>query len=321
MNKNPLISIVIVNYNGKNHLQKCLPSIMKLNYKNYEIIIVDNNSTDNSIEYVKNSFPSVIIIKLDKNYGFAEPNNIGAKNAKGDFLLFLNNDTIVTPDCVNELLKIIQSDEKIAICQSLLLKLNNEVDSSGDFVDNLGRAYRSKKRPNNQQEILSARGAAMLVRKNSFWDLGGFDKDFFVSFEDVDLGWRAWIWGYKVVLVPRSIVFHFGSQTIKKHNTEIQFHGIKNNLILRMANFETSHAFSSVFMFFLINAIRKLFGYSIIKDVEEISDIPSSKIIFKSVIWIFKNSKYILRKHNEVNSRRVKSTKDLMTMGLITNKS
>jgi len=321
MNKNPLVSIIIVNFNGREYLQKCLQSIMEINYKNYEIILVDNNSTDDTIEFVKNSFPSIMIIKLDKNYGYSEPNNIGAKNAKGDFLLFLNNDTIVTPNCVNELLKVAQSDQKIAICQSLLLKLNNEVDSSGDFVDNLGRAFRSKNRPENQKRILSARGAAMMVRKEAFWDLDGFDKDFYASFEDVDMGWRAWIWGYKVVLVPNSIVFHVGGQTVKQIDSEIQFHGIKNNLVLRIANFETSYAISSIFMFFLVNAVKKLFGYSIIKDVEQISELPSSKIIFKSFFWILKNFKYVLHKRNQVNKRRLKSTKELMEMGLITKKS
>lgn len=88
MEKVPLVSIIIVNYNGKYHLEKCLASLMKINYKNYEIILVDNNSTDTSVEYVKNTYPKITIIKLNDNYGFAEPNNIGAKNAKGEFLLF-----------------------------------------------------------------------------------------------------------------------------------------------------------------------------------------------------------------------------------------
>ena len=88
MEKIPLVSIIIVNYNGKTHLEECLSSLEKIDYKNYEIILVDNNSTDTSVEYVKNTYPSITIIKLNRNYGFAEPNNIGAKNAKGDYLLF-----------------------------------------------------------------------------------------------------------------------------------------------------------------------------------------------------------------------------------------
>jgi len=216
MKKIPLVSIIIVNYNGKTHLEECLSSLEKIDYKNYEIILVDNNSTDTSVEYVKNTYPSITIIKLNRNYGFAEPNNIGAKNAKGDYLLFLNNDTTVNPNFISEMVNVLEQDPQIAICQSLLLKPNGEVDSSGDFIDTLGRAYSSKNKENEVKKILSARGASMMVRKDSFWDLGGFDKRFFASFEDVDLGWRAWIWGYKIVVVPSSIVYHKGGQTVKQ---------------------------------------------------------------------------------------------------------
>jgi len=179
MEKIPLVSVIIVNYNGKSNLEDCLASLTKIDYKNYEIILVDNNSTDTSVEYVKNIYPAITIIKLNDNYGFAEPNNIGAKNAKGEFLLFLNNDTKVNPNFIGEMVKVLEHDPKIAICQSLLLKPNGEVDSGGDFIDTLGRAYSSKNKVNEVKKILSARGASMMARKDSFWDLGGFDKKFF----------------------------------------------------------------------------------------------------------------------------------------------
>jgi len=190
-NNEPLVSVIIVNYNGKNHLENCLKSLMNIAYKNYEVIIVDNNSTDESIEFVKNCYPSIIIIKLDRNYGFAEPNNIGAKIAKGEFLLFLNNDTEVSPNFIEKMVNVLNQDSKIAICQSLLLKPNQEIDSSGDYVDELGRAYSSRKKLTEVKEILSARGASMMVKKNYFWDLDGFDEKFFASFEDVDICWHT----------------------------------------------------------------------------------------------------------------------------------
>jgi len=314
----PLVSVIIVNYNGKTHLEKCLKSLMKINYKNYEIILVDNNSTDQSIEFVKNTYPSITIIKLNDNYGFAEPNNIGAKNAKGEFLLFLNNDTEVNPNFIGEMVKVLEQDPKIAICQSLLLKPNGEVDSSGDFVDTLGRAYSSRNKVNEVKKILSARGASMMIRKDSFWDLGGFDKKFFASFEDVDLGWRAWIWGYKIVLVPNSIVYHTGGQTGKDQFSTIRFHGVKNSLIIRLANFETSLAASSIFKSFGIVLLRKTFGISVVKDPEQALPLPSIKIIFHGVVWVIKNLNYILAKRKIVNSRRVISSKDLLNLGLIT---
>jgi len=318
MENNPLVSVIIVNYNGKTYLEKCLESLMKINYKNYEIILVDNNSTDTSIEFVKNTYPSITIIKLNDNYGFAEPNNIGAKNAKGDYLLFLNNDTEVNPDFIEEMVKVLKQDPKIAICQSLLLKPNGEVDSSGDFIDTMGRAYSSKNKVNEVKKILSARGASMMARKDLFWELGGFDKIFFASFEDVDLGWRAWIWGYKIVLVPNSIVYHKGGQTVKKQLSDVRFHGVKNSIVIRLTNFETTFATSSVFKTFGFFLLRRTFGISVVNDHEEIFPLPSIKTVFRGTMWVMKNLGYVLAKRKKVNSKRIRSTKDLLNLGLIT---
>ena len=251
---NDLVSIIIVNFNGKDFLEKCLDSLFKINYSNFEVIIADNYSIDGSTEFVKSEYPKIKLVELDENYGYAEANNIAAKIAKGDYMIFLNNDTIVTPDFVDELIKIMKNDSMIAISQSLLLKLNGDIDSSGDYVDTFGRAYSAKTKPSQIQNILSARGAAMIVRKNIFWDLGGFDKEFFATFEDVDIGWRAWLLGYKVVLVPNSIVYHIGGQTIKTLNPLIQFHGVKNTLILRLTNFELSFAFKSIVSLFFVSS-------------------------------------------------------------------
>jgi len=318
MKKEPLVSVIIVNYNGKEYLEKCLESLMKINYKNHEIIIVDNNSIDQSVEYVKNTYPSVIIIKLEKNYGFAEPNNIGAKNAKGDLILFLNNDTEVSPNFIEKMVNVLNRDPKIAICQSLLLKPNQEIDSSGDYVDVLGRAYSSRKKLTEVKEILSARGASMMVRKDSFWDLGGFDKKFFASFEDVDLCWRAWLWGYKVVLVPDSIVYHKVGSTVKKLSSEVRFHGVKNSLVLRLTNFETSFATSSIVKSFFVVLLRKLFRVQVVPDPEEAPPLPSIGTLLRGIGWVLKNMKYVTSKRNKVNSRRVRSTRDLLEKKLIT---
>ncbi len=314
-----LVSIIIVNYNGKLHLEKCLKSLIVIDYKNYEIILVDNNSSDDSIDFVKKFYPSVIIIQLEKNYGFAEPNNIGAKKASGELLLFLNNDTIVKPNFITELVKVIKTDSKIAICQSFLLKPNGEIDSSGDFVDTLGRAYSSRKKVSEVREILSARGAAMLIRKESFFDLGQFDKKFFANYEDVDIGWRAWLWGYRVVLVPSSVVYHVGGQTTKKNTNEIIFNAVKNTLILRIVNFEWHYAIKSVIILFFVTFMRKKFGIKVISDPEEGSvPLPAYGVIYRGVKWVLKNLSYVLQKRKLLNKRRMFSTKELIEKGLIT---
>ena len=314
----PLVSVIIVNYNGKDHLEKCLLSLMQNDYENYEVILVDNNSIDSSIEFVQKNYPSIKMVTLEKNLGFAEPNNLGAKESKGDLLLFLNNDTIPNPNFITELVKVAKKDPEIAICQSLLLKPDGVIDSSGDFVDIYGNAYRSKEKISTVRQILSARGASMMIRKDRFWEFGGFDKNYFASFEDVDLGLRSWIWGYKVVLVPSSTVYHLGGQTIKNLFSEISFHGVKNTLLLLLTNFEISFAIRCIVTLFFVSVIRKLFGVSVIKDLEQNRPLPSFKIIFHGLFWIMKNSTYVIHKRKIINSKRVRSTKELIKMGLIT---
>ena len=326
----PLVSIIIINYNGKSYLEKCLESIKKIKYDNLEIIVVDNNSTDGTMEFLVQNYPSIITLKLDKNYGFAKPNNMAAKIAKGDFLLFLNNDTEVTPNFLTELVQVLVGNDQIGICQSLLLKYNGEIDSSGDFIDNIGIVYNSKKQIDKIREISSARGASMIIRKKLFLDLGGFDEKFFVSFEDVDLGWRTWIMGYSVVINPKSIVYHHGGKTHDSIKNEISFHGLKNQLSMKITNFEINYAVNSLVKFFFIFGIRELnilLDYKIkgkttitsTKYEKTTAAKPNIGAILKALFWIISNSKYLRNKRKKIHAYRKISTKELQKMNIISN--
>ena len=326
----PKVSIIIVNYNGKELLQKCLDSLLKVNYDNFEIILVDNNSTDGSVEFITKNYPSLIIIKLDSNKGFAEPNNVAAKISKGKYLLFLNNDTVVTPNFISEMVKVMETDKKIAVCQSLLLKPDGSVDSSGDFIDHLGVVYNSKTEIDEIREVSSARGASMLVRSDIFEKLDGFDQKFFVTFEDVDLCWRSWILGYRVLIIPTSIVYHEGGITIKKIKSEIAFHGFKNQLAMKITNFEPILAMRNMMLFFGIYGIRELkiwLDYTISGSTklssteyeDNIAPKPSFKVIAKSIFWILSNYGYLLKKQRTINKNRVYSTTILKKMNIIHN--
>jgi len=326
----PKVSIIIVNYNGKELLQKCLDSLLKVNYDNFEIILVDNNSTDGTVEFITKNYPSLIIIKLDSNKGFAEPNNVAAKISKGKYLLFLNNDTVVTPNFISEMVKVMETDKKIAVCQSLLLKPDGSVDSSGDFIDHLGVVYNSKTEIDEIREVSSARGASMLVRSDIFEKLDGFDQKFFVTFEDVDLCWRSWILGYRVLIIPTSIVYHEGGITIKKIKSEIAFHGFKNQLAMKITNFEPILAMRNMMLFFGIYGIRELkiwLDYTISGSTklssteyeDNIAPKPSFKVIAKSIFWILSNYGYLLKKQRTINKNRVYSTTILKKMNIIHN--
>ena len=327
----PKVSIIIVNYNGKHHLDPCLESLSKINYANIEIIIVDNNSTDDSVSFISTNFPDLILIKLNKNKGFAEPNNIASKVATGDLLLFLNNDTIVTPSFLSELVKSIQQNPNVGICQSLLLKPDESIDSSGDFIDTLGVVYNSKTQISEIREISSARGASMMIKKNIFDQLEGFDEKFYFSFEDVDLSWRCWIAGYKILVIPKSIVYHLGGQTYQKVKNNMAFHGFKNQLSMKITNFEPTLAMKNMIKFFIIYGIRELkiwFDYnthgktklSSTKYENNIASSPSFKIIFNSIWWIICNQKYLTQKQRKVNSTRKVSTKQLEKMNILCEK-
>jgi len=330
MTDNPIVSIIIANYNGRSYLEDCLASLMKVTYSNFEIILVDNCSTDDSVEFVKNNYPSTIIIKLEKNHGFAYPNNVGAKNAKGELLLFLNNDTKAKSEFLESMVNELENDPKVAICQSMLLTPKGEVDSSGDFIDKIGICYSSKEKIEKTRNVLSAKGAAMLIRKEIFEKLGGFDEKFFASFEDVDLGWRTWILGYKVVVIPQSIVYHIGGSTVKKLKDELTFHGYKNQLAMKITNFESNLVFTNILKFIFNYGIRgmkvyfdyKLKGYTKIKttDYEEtIAQKPNYLMLIKAIFWLFKNYNYLKKKHQRVNSNRIFSTIDLKKMKIIIN--
>ena len=255
----PLVSIIIVNFCGKNLLKECLQSLTTTNYKNYEIIIVDNNSTDDSVEFVEKNYKKIQLLMLNKNYGFAIPNNMAAKIARGKYLVFLNNDTNVTPNWLEQLIMPLEKDKTIALAQSLLLRKNNTVDSSGDFIDTIGRTYSNQDSPNKEKYILSPKGACMIARRDLFLELGGFDESYFASFEDVEIGWKSWLYGYKVVVIPSSVVYHYGGKTIEHLSDEIAFHGVKNNIALRLTHMDFFQAVKSFVLIGFIVVSEKLF--------------------------------------------------------------
>jgi len=318
MTNSPLVSIVIVNYSGKNYLEKCLSSLSQTNYENYEIILVDNQSSDDSVSFVKQNYPEIQVIELNKNFGFAVPNNIGSRLAKGKYLVFLNNDTQVTKDWLVELVKPLESDKNIAFGQSLILNSDGSVDSSGDYIDEIGRSYSSHDKPKKIRNILSPKAACMIARRDLFLDLGGFDENFFASFEDVDLGWRSWLWGYKSLVIPTSIIYHLGGQTTKKIPELIAFHGVKNNIILRLTNFDFLDSMKSLTFMISLALLSKLFHIHLLQNQGEKMKIPNLKIMMKAFIWVIKNWNKISKRKNFLKTRKTKTNKELKKLGLIT---
>jgi len=252
---NPLVSIIVLNYNGKNFLKKCLPSVLETRYPNLEIIVVDNGSIDGSLEFLSGfSFDCRIrVIKNRINKGYAAGNNIGICSSHGDYLVFLNNDTVVEPEWLSELIKAMESDLSIGAAQSKLLLMDSpkHLDCAGNFSDFYGGTLsRGLGEEDVDQykygEIFSCKGAAMIIRRGVLDKIGLFDSDYFAYYEDTDLCWRIQLAGYKILYIPSSIVYHKGSgsiPTVGDSSTFFQVYLMKRNRIaLLLKNYEIKNA-------------------------------------------------------------------------------
>lgn len=221
----PLISIITVNLNGKDYLGTCLDSIKNLNYPKdkLEVIVIDNSSTDGSIQFLAGSYPEIKVIRNDFNRGFAVANNQGARAANGEYIAFLNNDTKVDTNWLVELLEPVYKDKETVCSGSKVLSMDGKtLDFVGGMVNFEGKGFQIDYGLDRQKDIYNestylpfVNGGAMLINKQVFLDAGGFDEDFFAYYEDVDLGWRLWVLGYKVVFAPKSIVYHVHHGTSK----------------------------------------------------------------------------------------------------------
>ena len=211
------VSIVIPNYNGKHFLENCLKSVFEQTIKDQEVIVVDNGSTDGSLEYLK-TCPGVRVLALDKNYGFCRAVNEGIKAAESDYVILLNNDTEVDKAFASELLNAIQSDEKIFSCSSKMIQFHKRelMDDAGDYYCALGWAFGRGKgdaveKYTESKDVFAACAGAAIYRKKMLESLGYFDEKHFAYLEDIDIGYRARIHGYRNVYAPKAIVYHVGS--------------------------------------------------------------------------------------------------------------
>ena len=247
-----MVSIIIPNYNGGDLLYNCIDSIYKnISIKDFEIIVVDNGSTDNSINRVKSNFQNVEIISSNSNLGYSGGCNLGATHASGKYLLFLNNDTEHSNEWIEKLVYFLDSNSKIAAVQPKILNVHNKklfdyAGGAGGFIDKFcfpfvqGRIFHTLEEDHNQynnpSRIFWASGAAFMIRSNIFKTLEGFDKVYFAYMEEIDLCWRAQAMGYKIYSVPDSFVYHYGKQTIKENTIKSHYLNHRNSWILFFKN-------------------------------------------------------------------------------------
>lgn len=257
------VSIIIPNFNGISYLGTCLRSVSRQTGVTAEIIVVDNGSADGSQGYIREHFPQCILVCLDKNYGFCRAVNEGIRRASSSYVILLNNDTEVCPDFAVYLLKSIRGDRKRFSCAAKMLQYQNRdvLDNAGDYYCALGWGItRGKGKPSadysGSGRIFSSCAGAAIYRKELVERLGGFDEAHFSYLEDMDLSYRAKIYGYYHWYEPAAKVFHIGSATSgSRYNSFKVLHSAGNNVYLIYKNMP--------FLQMLLNAPLLIAGFSV----------------------------------------------------------
>ncbi len=249
---NSKTAIVILNWNGEGMLEKYLPTLIRCSISPYvEIVVADNASTDGSDKLMREKFPQIPYIKLDRNYGFADGYNRALQYVRADYYMLLNSDVEVTMGWLEPMISYLDNNPQVAACQPKIHQIVNRdmfeyAGAAGGFIDRLGypfcrgRIFDSIETDSGQYDtdasLFWATGAAMLVRSKVFKETGGFDADFFAHMEEIDLCWRMRARGYQIRLVPQSVVYHIGGGTLgaeKPYKTYLNF---RNNALLLYKN-------------------------------------------------------------------------------------
>ena len=231
----PDVSVIIVTWNGRRHLDACLDAVAAQKGVSLEAVLVDNASSDGTVDHVRGRHPAVRIVALPENRGFAGGNNAGVAEARAPIVAFLNNDTIADPGWLVALVGGLDPASGFALATSRIVYMHDPqiIDSAGDGYLRAGGAFkRLHGMPSAEAaeplEVFGVCGAACLMPKSLFHELGGFDEDFFASHEDVDLSYRARLRGYRVRYVPDAIVRHQGSATLGRQSARAVYYGQRN---------------------------------------------------------------------------------------------
>ena len=235
VSSNPEISIVIVTWNGRQYLDACLNAVAAQEEVTTETILVDNASTDGTAEYVRDRFPWVRVVSLSENRGFAGGNNAGVREARGRLVALLNNDTVADSGWLRALRRGIDERAGFALAASRIVYMHDPavIDSAGDGMLRWGGAFKwhhgaRVDAAGESREVFGVCGAACLLPKSVYEELGGFDEDFFASHEDVDLSYRARLLGYRCRYVADAVVRHHGSATLGRMSARAVLHGQRN---------------------------------------------------------------------------------------------
>lgn len=266
----PLVTIAILNWNGRKFLEQFLPSVTASTWANKVIAVIDNASSDDSIAFLQANYPAVKIVRNAGNFGFARGYNEGLKELPGDYYVLLNSDVEVTPGWIEPVLALMEKDPHIGACQPKLLQFHQRdyfeyAGAAGGWLDYLGypfargRVFDTCEVDRGQYDtampVFWASGAALFIRAQLYHDLGGLDPFFFAHMEEIDLCWRLQLAGHTVYACPQSTVFHVGGGTLPKGNWRKVYLNFRNNLIMMCKNMPAGEATVKIIFRFGLDAI------------------------------------------------------------------
>jgi GT2 family glycosyltransferase len=318
--KLPFVSVIVLNYNGGKFIKNCLDSLKKTNYdaKSHEIIVVDNASTDNSIEIIKSYGPWIKFVQTGKNLGYSGGNNAGVSVAKGKYVAFLNPDTTVDKNWLLELVNSIESDNTLGACSSKVLYSSDKtrINTIGGFWSVLGLSGSlggGKNKDDFKESVYTfyPTGCSMIINKKLYTSLGKFDDDYFLYCEDPDIGWRLWDSGYKVALAPKSIVYHLVSASLrgldkKSYGNLFYFYNTRNGLITIVKN---ATRFDLLWMvpLYMVSWLT----LSLLFLVR--GKFRAFKSIIKGLVWPTMHIVWLAKKRRMVTHKRTGKAKQMMT--------
>jgi GT2 family glycosyltransferase len=269
----PKTAVVILNWNGKKFLEQFLPVIITYSQDHAEIIIADNASTDNSVNFLQENFPAIQVIRNATNGGFSKGYNDAFQSIKADYFILLNSDIEVTENWIKPIIDLMEQDKNIAACQPKILSYFERqkfeyAGAAGGFIDRFGypfcrgRLFQAIEEDHGQYndvtEIFWASGACMFVRAEHYYKLGGLDNDFFAHMEEIDFCWRAKNEGLKIMYCPDSIVYHIGGGTLPKKSAHKTYLNIRNNIIMLFKNLPRKRLNTVLGLRFILDMIAAL---------------------------------------------------------------
>ena len=307
MTSEPLVSVIVVNFNGLNWLHGCLSSLTRQSFRSFEIIFVDNGSTDESVSFVQKNFPKIKLVKSKLNLGFAGGNNLGLKYSVGKYLLLLNNDTKVERDFVEKFVKGFDEFPNAGIIQSKIVWMNDpqKIDTCGSYWTNSSFMYYVGNNKNTSLSIYNSpfqafgvKGASCLIKRELIEKVGFLDSDFWNYYEETDFCHRAWIAGYECWYYPKPVCYHaIGGTSLTFDNDVIQFHNFKNKLSSFLTNFEMQNLLIILPTFLLLNLLLSITWLLQGK-------IRHSTALFKALEWNIRNFNRTLKKRRKVQLSR-----------------